>query len=142
MIKYSVYKKRQQDEFNKLPMKAAFGDKQFEEMMASWGLTTSKADIAKIANLGYGAFCLAKDAHLFSEFTEKSLKEDEEYFKVDEQLEDAFLYESVITNAVTLATHTMRWMPSVLRRRKWIRMIACIEYSYKRGTSTLRTTYN
>lgn len=93
MIKYSVYKKRQQDEFNKLPMKAAFGDKQFKEMMASWGLTTSKADIAKIANLGYGAFCLAKDAHLFSEFTEKGLKEDEEYFNVDEQLEDAFLYE-------------------------------------------------
>lgn len=93
MIKYSVYKKRQQDEFNKLPMKAAFGNEQFKEMMESYGLTTSKADIAKITSLGYGCFCLAKDAHLFSEYTEKKLKEDEEYFKVDEQLEDAFRYE-------------------------------------------------
>lgn len=36
-MKYVDYKAKQQKEFNKLPMKAAFGDKQFEEMMAEWG---------------------------------------------------------------------------------------------------------
>lgn len=93
MIKYSVYKKKKQDEFDKLPVKAAFGNEQFKEMMASWGLTTSKEDIAKITSLGYGAFCLKEDEHLFLEFIDKSLEEDKEYFKVDEQLEDAFIYE-------------------------------------------------
>lgn len=47
-MKYVDYKAKQQKEFNKLPMKAAFGDKQFEEMMAEWGLTTSKEDLEKI----------------------------------------------------------------------------------------------
>lgn len=28
-MKYQEFKKKQQDEFGKLPMKAAFGDKQF-----------------------------------------------------------------------------------------------------------------
>lgn len=28
-------------------MKAAFGDKQFKEMMAEWGLTTSKEDLER-----------------------------------------------------------------------------------------------
>lgn len=93
MIKYSVYKKQQKDKFDKLPMKAAFGDRQFTEMMADWGLGTSKEDLAKIYSLGYGAYCLKKDAHLFEEFTEQSLKEDEEYFKNDEQLKDALIYE-------------------------------------------------
>jgi hypothetical protein len=37
-MKYQEFKKKQQDEFGKLPMKAAFGDKQFKEMMAEWGL--------------------------------------------------------------------------------------------------------
>ena len=93
MLKYHVYKKQQQDKFNKLPMKAAFGDEQFKEMMAEWGLTTSEEDLAKITSLGYGAYCLNEDAHLFTEFTAQSLKEDEEYYKDDEQLEDAFIYE-------------------------------------------------
>uniref|UniRef100_UPI0040270B81 DUF7659 family protein n=1 Tax=Prevotella sp. TaxID=59823 RepID=UPI0040270B81 len=93
MIKYSVYKKRQQDEFNKLPMKAAFGVKQFEEMMEAWGLTTSDEDLKKVASLGAGGYCLKKDFHLFEEFGDKSAKEMEEYFKDDEQLSDAFMYE-------------------------------------------------
>jgi hypothetical protein len=46
-MKYVDYKAKQHKEFNKLPMKAAFGDKQFEEMMAEWGLTTSKEDLEK-----------------------------------------------------------------------------------------------
>lgn len=52
-------------------MKAAFGDKQFKEMMTEWGLTTSKEDIEKIASLGGGAYCLKEDKHLFTEFAER-----------------------------------------------------------------------
>lgn len=93
MIKYYEFKQRQQNEFNALPMKAAFGDKQFEEMMGKWGLTTSDEDLKKVVSLGGGGFCLKKDFHLFEEFGEKAAKENEEYFKDDEQLKDAFLYE-------------------------------------------------
>lgn len=59
-MKYQEFKKKQQDEFGKLPMKAAFGDKQFKEMMAEWGLTTSKEDLEKICSIGAGAYCLKR----------------------------------------------------------------------------------
>ena len=75
-MKYQEFKKKQQDEFGKLPMKAAFGDKQFKEMMAEWGLTTSKEDLEKICSIGAGAYCLKKDYHLFLEFGERSVKDE------------------------------------------------------------------
>lgn len=90
---YYEFKKQQQDEFDKLPMKAAFGDKQFKEMMAEWGLTTSKEDLEKIRSIGSGAYCLTKDYHLFIEFSERSVKEDEEFYSNDENLKDALIYE-------------------------------------------------
>lgn len=90
---YYEFKKQQQDEFDKLPMKAAFGDKQFKEMMAEWGLTTSKEDLEKIRSIGAGAYCLKKDYHLFIEFGERSVKEDEEFYSNDENLKDALIYE-------------------------------------------------
>lgn len=93
MLKYVDYKKKQQEKFDKLPMKAAFGDEQFREMMAEWGLTTSDEDLKKIVSLEAGAYCLREDERLFKEFIEQSLKDDEEYFKDDEQLKDAFCYE-------------------------------------------------
>lgn len=92
-MKYVDYKAKQHKEFNKLPMKAAFGDKQFEEMMAEWGLTTSKEDLEKICSIGAGAYCLTKDYHLFLEFGERSVKEDEEFYSNDENLKDALIYE-------------------------------------------------
>ena len=92
-MKYQEFKKKQQDEFGKLPMKAAFGDKQFKEMMAEWGLTTSKEDLEKICSIGAGAYCLKKDYHLFIEFSERSVKEDEEFYSNDENLKDALIYE-------------------------------------------------
>lgn len=92
-MKYVDYKAKQQKEFNKLPMKAAFGDKQFKEMMAEWGLTTSKEDLEKICSIGAGAYCLTKDYHLFIEFSERSVKEDEEFYSNDENLKDALIYE-------------------------------------------------
>ena len=92
-MKYVDYKAKQQKEFNKLPMKAAFGDKQFEEMMAEWGLSTSEEDLKKISYLGCGVYCLKEDEHLFIEFSERSVKEDEEFYSNDENLKDALIYE-------------------------------------------------
>lgn len=40
MNKYLELKMKQSKEFRKLPMKVAFGKKQFEEIMKQWGLTT------------------------------------------------------------------------------------------------------
>jgi len=71
---YYDFKKQQQDEFDKLPMRAAFGDKQFKEMMAEWGLTTSKEDLEKVCSIGAGAYCLKKDYHLFIEFGEQGVR--------------------------------------------------------------------
>lgn len=94
MNKYVEYKNRQQAEFNKLPMKAAFGDKQFREMMEEWHLDArSKEDLSKVVSLGYGAYCLKTDKHLFDELLEKHLKEDEEFYKDDDNLKDALYYE-------------------------------------------------
>lgn len=92
-MKYVDYKAKQHKEFNKLPMKAAFGDKQFEEMMAEWGLTTSEEDLEKICSIGAGAYCLKKDYHLFTEFAERIEKENEEFYLNDEKLKDALIYE-------------------------------------------------
>lgn len=40
-----------------------------------------------------GAYCLTKDYHLFIEFSERSVKEDEEFYSNDENLKDALIYE-------------------------------------------------
>lgn len=90
---YYEFKKQQQGEFDKLPMRAAFGDKQFKEMMTEWGLTTSKEDLEKIRSIGAGAYCLKKDYHLFIEFGERSAKESEEFLSSDDNLVDALKYE-------------------------------------------------
>lgn len=60
-MKYEDWRKQRQDSFSKLPLKAAFSQKQFEEMMSEWGLTTSEEDLQKLQPLGGGAYCLKTD---------------------------------------------------------------------------------
>ncbi len=93
MNKYIEYKNRKHAEFDKLPMKVAFGNKQFEQMMKEWGLTTSKEDLTKIHQLGAGCYCLKKDTHLFEEHFQRTQKELEEFLKDDDNLKSAFKYE-------------------------------------------------
>lgn len=93
MNKYIEYKNRKHAEFDKLPMKVAFGNKQFEQMMKEWGLTTSKEDLTKIHQLGAGCYCLKKDTHLFEEHFQRTQKELEEFLKDDNNLKSAFKYE-------------------------------------------------
>lgn len=93
MNKYIEYKNRKHAEFDKLPMKVAFGNKQFEQMMKEWGFTTSKEDLTKIHQLGAGCYCLKKDTHLFEEHFQRTQKELKEFLKDDDNLKSAFKYE-------------------------------------------------
>lgn len=36
-MKYEDWRKQRQESFSKLPLKAAFSQKQFEKMMSEWG---------------------------------------------------------------------------------------------------------
>lgn len=67
-------KERQQKRINALPLKFAFGQKQFREMMESWGLTEDDTD--KIYKLGgTGGFYLRTDFKLiFDTFEENEIE--------------------------------------------------------------------
>lgn len=93
MNKYLELKMKQSKEFRKLPMKAAFGNKQFEQIMKEWGLTTSKEDLTKIHQLGAGCYCLKKDYPLFLKLACKHMEEDVEFFKDDKNFKEALCYE-------------------------------------------------
>lgn len=93
MNKYAELMKKHHDENENLPLKAAFGDAQFKKMMKEWGLTTSDEDLKKICSLGYGAYCLASDAHLFGEIGKRHENECKELLDTDRGLKDAFMYE-------------------------------------------------
>lgn len=92
-MKYREFKDEWSKKFNALPLKAAFGKEQFERMMKEWGLTTSDEDLKKIASLGYGAFCLRSDVHLFNEHWRAQEKAEKEFFANDDNLKDAFIEE-------------------------------------------------
>lgn len=74
MNAYAAMKERQQKRVNALPLKFAFGQKQFREMMESWGLTEDDTD--KIYKLGgTGGFYLRTDSKLiFTTFEENEIE--------------------------------------------------------------------
>lgn len=93
-MSYSEFKQKQQEEFNKLPMKAAFGEAQFTEMMNEWGLdATDRNDWDKIKSLGAGGYCLAKDYPTFLALANKHVEEMEKFLSNDDNLVDALKYE-------------------------------------------------
>ena len=57
---------RQQKEVNALPMRFAFSQEQFHEVMKEWGLDPKK-DLDKIARIPFGGFIQKKDAPLMHE---------------------------------------------------------------------------
>lgn len=74
MNAYAEMKERHQKRINALPLKFAFGQKQFREMMESWGLTEDDTD--KIYKLGRtGGFYLRTDSKLiFTTFEENEIE--------------------------------------------------------------------
>lgn len=70
MNRYAELRKRQQEEFNPLPLGFAFGQSQFDEMMRGWGLDPEK-DTGKIYSIGAGGYVQKKDAELLHKTWER-----------------------------------------------------------------------
>ena len=59
MNAYQEMKDRQQKEFDAFPMRAAFSQQQFQNMMEKWGLTVNDTD--KICSIGGGCYIRKAD---------------------------------------------------------------------------------
>ncbi len=96
MNRYAELRKRQQAEFNQLPLGFAFSDKQFKEMMEGWGLDPEK-DTDKLYRIPGGGFVQKKDHALLHEMTERHSAELKAAIEADETGEgfvyEMFLYE-------------------------------------------------
>lgn len=69
-MKYTEWKEARQQEFNKLPIFYAFGEKQFGEQLAKRGI--DRKDAPKlIVSIGAGGFCLKQDVSAVKAFLEK-----------------------------------------------------------------------
>lgn len=76
MESYRELRERQQQEVNNFPLGFAFGNKQFEEMMAKWGLDAKKdRDLAQVASLFGGAYILKKDVPAYKDMSRRHREE-------------------------------------------------------------------
>ncbi len=89
--KYEEMKKRHQTEFNAFPLRAAFGNEQFDNMMREWGLDPDDTD--KIIYIGAGCYIRKSDRDSFLEMTERHSTEMNEAMKDAEFFKSAALYE-------------------------------------------------
>lgn len=87
---------RQQKEVNALPIRFAFNQEQFREIMKEWGLRP-KMDLDKIARIPFGGFIQKKDAPLMHETFARHHKELQAAIDADPTgegfIKDMFLYE-------------------------------------------------
>lgn len=90
-MNYPELRRQQQEVFNALPLKFAFGREQFAEMMASWGLSVEDTD--KIYSYGAGAFALRSDAQRIREMSDRLAQEMDAAMQDDEFLTGAIEYE-------------------------------------------------
>lgn len=96
MNAYAKLKETHQNRVNALPLKFAFGTKQFREMMESWGLTVDDTDkIYKMGNTG--GFYLREDSKLIFDTLEQNEREMQEAIAADTDgtgfIKDMFSYE-------------------------------------------------
>ena len=87
---------RQQKEVNALPMRFAFSQEQFHEVMKEWGLNPKK-DLDKIARIPWGGFIQKKDTPLIHETFARHHRELQAAVDADPTgegfIKDMFLYE-------------------------------------------------
>lgn len=92
---YQVLQSKQQEEFNKFPIKFAFSDAQFKKAMNELGLDENDTD--KIIATGAGGFIRKSDYAAFLELGNKFAKELEDEISKDENghgfVKDMFSYE-------------------------------------------------
>jgi hypothetical protein len=91
MNDYQIMNERQHEEFNTLPIGAAFSSEQFEEMMKGWGLDANK-DLDKIVHLVAGAYIQKKDLPAYKEMAKRQTKEFEDAIATD-QTGEGFIYQ-------------------------------------------------
>lgn len=91
MNRYAQLTKRQQEEFNALPLGFAFSNAQFTEMMTAWGLDP-KDDLDKIVRIPGGGFIQKKDIDSLKETNRRHKKELKDAIAADETGE-GFIYE-------------------------------------------------
>ena len=93
---YQVLRDRQQKEVNALPIRFAFNQEQFREIMKEWGLRP-KMDLDKIARIPFGGFIQKKDAPLIHERFARHHRELQAAIDADPTgegfIKDMFLYE-------------------------------------------------
>ncbi len=100
MNSYEEMKKRHRQEVNELPIKFAFGQKQFDEMMVEFGLKSDETD--KIYQLGgTGGFYLRTDSAKIYECFKKHEEEMKEAIESDKTGE-GFIFDMFRTE---LANH-------------------------------------
>lgn len=87
---YRELKEKQQEEFNKFPLGAAFSNEQFKEMMEKWGLKEKDTD--KIISLGAGAFIRKVDKEAFLDMNRRHTAQLKEAIAADETGE-GFIYQ-------------------------------------------------
>ncbi len=93
MESYKEMMERQQQEVNNFPLGFAFGNKQFEEMMARWGLDAKKDnDLAQVASLFGGAYILKKDFPAYKDMCRRHHEEMAAAIEADKTGE-GFIYE-------------------------------------------------
>ena len=86
MNKYSTLQNTQQERFNALPIYFAFGNNQFEDLLAKLG-----AEVKELFTFGAGSIMKKKDKHLLVEHYRLSTIEDTEAMK-----DDAYIYQMFI----------------------------------------------
>ena len=96
MNAYKVLRDRQQEEFNSIPLGFAFGQKQFDELLARWEITADEAPL-KIAAIGAGGYIQKKDVPLLRAMTARHKAELKAAIAEDETgegfIHDMFYYE-------------------------------------------------
>ena len=91
MNKYLELKKKHEKELNDFPIKFAFGNEQFKEMMKDFGLTENDTD--KIVSIGFGGYVKKENLKAMEELFKSQADEMKQAFNDDEFLESAFNYE-------------------------------------------------
>lgn len=100
MNEYKAMQERQQQEVNSFPLGFAFGNKQFEEMMAKWGLDAKKdSDLAQVAHLFAGAYIRKKDIPAYRDMSRRHREELAAAIEADKTGE-GFIYQMFYTELV------------------------------------------
>lgn len=90
-LSYKNYLKKKSAEFNELPIKFAYNEDQFKNMLAEWGM--SRDDKNKIIRLGTGVFCLKDDYSNIINWEKEERLELESLMEDRNFAVDAYFYE-------------------------------------------------